>query len=567
MFSLIALAYSGSLDGTWTLDDYPNILQNPRLRIDSFSPKVLLSTVYDPPLPDEGDRQRIGRPLSFLSFAANWYFGAYDPAGYRAVNIAIHALTAFVLFHAILRILGAPKFRGAFAGRAGVVAFIAAGLWALNPVQTQAVVYIVQRMAALACLFYTGAIWCYIRARESHRQAIRLFYYGLTTACYAAGVGSKENAILLPAALALVEFCFYQDLDRPRVRRCFWALIGCGLFSSVAIIVALAAGDRLTEVFHYSSRLFTPMERLLTQPRILLFYLSLLFYPVPTRLSIVHDVELSRSFWEPWTTLPAILAVAGIIIFGLWQVRRRPIAAFAILFFFLNHLVESSIVGLELVFEHRNYLPSLFIFLPPAVALQSLFDRYRAKRSPFRYAIGAFVIVLAGSLVAATHIRCLAWRDAKTLWEDARAKAPLSMRPLHNLAFEHYEKIGRREEAFNLYQQSLSLRDYNRKGMAIAHTNIANYHFIRGDLSKAREHLDLALAAAPEIDHVHFFRAVVLGRVHDTQAALDEVGQLLRKHPKSCRYNDLMAQLLQMKDLDLAATQNPAAEGASAAGP
>jgi uncharacterized membrane protein len=123
---------------------------------------------------------------------------------------------------------------------------------------------------------------------------------------------------------------------------------------------------------------------MLTEPRIVLFYLSQIFYPVPGRLSIVHDVQLSRSLLEPWTTLPAILVVLGLIGFGIWQLRKRPMLSFAVLFFFLNHTVESSIIGLELIYEHRNYLPSLFLFAPVAMGLQYLVDHFRHQRYGFQ---------------------------------------------------------------------------------------------------------------------------------------------------------------------------------------
>ena len=179
-------------------------------------------------------------------------------------------------------------------------------------------------------------------------------------------MGSKENAILLPATLLLLEFTFFQDWSQPAVRRRFSyvlssclcvLLIGGWLFSS----------GKLDPLLDYSNRLFTPWERLLTQPRIVLFYLSQIFYPVPGRLSIVHDVELSRSLFDPWTTLPAIFGVLALICFGVWQMRKRPMLSFAVLFFFLNHVIESSVIGLELIFEHAIiYPPCSFLFRWPS---------------------------------------------------------------------------------------------------------------------------------------------------------------------------------------------------------
>jgi protein O-mannosyl-transferase len=282
----------------------------------------------------------------------------------------------------------------------------------------------------------------------------------------------------------------------------------------------------------------------MTQPRVVLFYLSQLFYPIPTRLSIFHDFEISRSFLEPWTTLPAFLSVLGLIVYGFLCIRKQPLLCFSILFFFLNHIVESSVIGLELVFEHRNYLPSLFLFVPVAAWLHALYERYRVQRSDFRFAIIGFVVLWVGGLCSATYIRTLAWSDAKTFWEDAAEKAPLSMRPLHNLAFEYYEKRGQFKEAFDLYSRSLKLRDYNCKGLGIAHNNIANYHYLNGDFEKAKEHLDIAVAASPDVDPARFFRAFILLKARKPEEAMAALAPLLRKHPKSLRYNHLAAQIL-----------------------
>ena len=132
----------------------------------------------------------------------------------------------------------------------------------------------------------------------------------------------------------------------------------------------------------------------MTEPRVLCIYLSQLFYPVPTRLSIEHDIIYSTSLIRPWTTLPAILGVFFLIGLAGRQMRRRPMLSFAILFFFLNHAVESSVLPLELIFEHRNYLPSMFLFVPVAIGLQRVLDFYRAKQSVLYPVLIAFIVLL-----------------------------------------------------------------------------------------------------------------------------------------------------------------------------
>lgn len=541
---LVGLIYSNCLDAIWTLDDDPNILQNRQLHIEDLLPETLFQTFFSPLHPDENGQPGLNRPLSHLSFALNWYFGKDSPAGYRVVNISIHFLTAFVLFLVIRGLLQAPNLRGAYDGQEDFIALLAAVLWAVNPIQTQAVVYIVQRMASLASLFYLLGIWCYLRGRTDERRSRRLGWLLLTLASFLAGVGSKENAILLPAALVLLEFTFFQDLSQPEVRRRLVYV----LFSSLGLIVLggglLFLEGKLDALPGYGIRLFSPAERLLTEPRIVLFYLSQIFYPVPGRLSIVHDVELSRSLLEPWTTLPAILGVMGLIGFGVWQLRRRPLLGFAILFFFLNHLVESSVIGLELIYEHRNYLPSLFLFVPVAVALQWVIDRYRAKHQRFQYVVVLFVIMLTAGLGTSVYIRNMAWLDPKTFWEDAALKAPHSMRPVHNLAYYHYEKQGERQKAFELYFKALEFEDNNRLILSFPHIKIAEYYDHWGDLNKAAEHLDKALSIMPGFEKVQYQLALTLFKSGKLESALATVEPLLTKRPNSFDCNYLMAQIL-----------------------
>ena len=121
---------------------------------------------------------------------------------------------------------------------------------------------------------------------------------------------------------------------------------------------------------------FTMTERLLTEMRVLVYYMSQLFYPVPTRLSIDHDIVISTSLIHPWTTLPAGLFLIALTITGVVVLEKHPLIGFSILFFLINHVIESSIIPLELIFEHRNYLPSFFMFVPVALGLQWLFGRY-----------------------------------------------------------------------------------------------------------------------------------------------------------------------------------------------
>ncbi len=248
----------------------------------------------------------------------------------------------------------------------------------------------------------------------------------------------------------------------------------------------------------YDERPFSLLERLMTQPRIILMYISQLFFPLPHRLSIAHDVTLSVSLFEPWTTLPALVIVIGSIALAFKNANRYPLLTFAILFYFLNHVVESSVLPLELVFEHRNYLPSMFIFLPLAAGLLTLFDRLR-HHSGFYYAtaIGIIILVVVGFGLG-TYTRNKAWATPQTLWLDASAKAPGSIRPLVNLgiqlAWKENPTSDNLRHALVLFQHSLELVPSRAKEKSEILGNIASVYFHQNAYEKAVEFYRQALS-------------------------------------------------------------------------
>ena len=116
----------------------------------------------------------------------------------------------------------------------------------------------------------------------------------------------------------------------------------------------------------------TAWQRVMTQFRVVVFYLSLLFWPAPSRLNLDHDVAISLSLFDPATTLFSLLFLAGLFATAVFTARREPLASYAILWFLGNLVIESSVIRLELIFDHRTYLPSVF----PAMVLVSLVFRF-----------------------------------------------------------------------------------------------------------------------------------------------------------------------------------------------
>ncbi|MGV7222939.1 MAG: hypothetical protein ACQ9MH_15595, partial [Nitrospinales bacterium] len=145
------------------------------------------------------------------------------------VNFLIHFLTAIFLFFAILNLLGAPNLKEKFDTNKYFIAFLSAALWAINPIQTQAVTYIVQRMASMAAMFYILSMFCYIQCRMSRSSPRRIFFLLGCVLSFLLALGSKENAVMLPASLLLIEFTCFKKLNwRFGKKIYFWGSVAGG---------------------------------------------------------------------------------------------------------------------------------------------------------------------------------------------------------------------------------------------------------------------------------------------------------------------------------------------------
>jgi Flp pilus assembly protein TadD len=524
------LIYSNTFSVPWHLDDIHNILANQKVH----AKYPHLASVLEPFASLYQDGQ-LKRPLALTTFALNWYVGKDDPFGYHAVNLAIHIMTAHFLFLTLLSLFKSPRLDGIFSRQqVYFISLLATALWALNPIQVQAVTYIVQRMASLCGMFYIMSIYFYLNARSAEilsRKSVLLFI-----ACcmsFLAAFLTKENAALLPVTLLLIEAVFFQDMGRKTVRR---TLFGIALVLLISMVIGgslvFYRGDP-SAVLKYDTRFFSPMERLLTQPRILLLYLTLVFYPAPNRLSLVHDIEISTSFWHPWATLPAFIIVSALIGLAIFKLKKWPIMTFAVLFFFLNHAIESSIIPLELVFEHRNYLPSMFLFWPVAVGLERLINIYRNRNAVVYYGLLAFIPLLLVGMGAGTYIRNIDWTSEKYLWEDAMRKAPRASRPIHMLAWTHYERIGDHKTAMALYRKALNGEKYNIVTEPRIWNNIAAIYHLRGDFEQAAQYWGKSVASAtPKVDRRFRLRlALTLIRLNRLDEAESELNLILTRTP------------------------------------
>jgi Flp pilus assembly protein TadD len=429
--AVTVLAYAGALGGPFVFDDEHNILLNPHVRIEALSPQALHAAAFQSPLPT--------RPVANASFALNYFLHGYNVVGYRLVNVLVHVLNGFLVFAlatVTLRLAGGLR----DAGHAPMVAAAAAALWMLHPLHTQSVAYIVQRMTSLATLFFLLSLVCYAHARLCPSPRRRR---ALLAACAAAGLlalGTKEISATLPLCIFLYEWFFFRGADPGWLRRNLGWLAAAAAATAVLGLAYMRTSDPVAYVMqaYAAEGSATATQRLLTQFRVVCLYLGLLLWPSPERLNLDHSFPFSRSLVDPPSTLLALGLIAALLAAALVLARRERLAAYAMLWFFGNLVIESSFIRLETVFEHRTYLPSVM----PAIALAG----WVLGRLRWRWATVALPVALAVLWSAWSWQRSSVWGDAVALWQDCIAKSPGKARPYNNLGAT-FMRLGRLPEA------------------------------------------------------------------------------------------------------------------------
>ncbi|CAK0770272.1 protein O-mannosyl-transferase [Gammaproteobacteria bacterium] len=428
---LATLAYLPGLDGSFTFDDISNIVFNPKIHAtDLFSTLDALHSPFSS-----------NRPLAMLSFALNHWRGGLDSSGYHLVNLLLHIANAVLLLRLSELLLNSVPSDGAnVLYQKRQVAFWGTVLWMLNPVQVHAVTYVVQRMTVLATSFYLLALIAYVSHRQG-RLTLRATVVAIAL-CFFLGMASKEIVATLPFALLLVEIIFFDGLSRQIV---IW--LGGSALAIFAVLAWLYLPNQWAGLFiTLPDRNFSPWERVLTEARVLWYYLSLLSFPLPGRLLVSYEnYPLSHSLLNPPTTLLAIVGLMGLGV-GTWQLRRRtPFLAFSLLFFLLASSLEASFVNIEIAFLHRIYLPSLFLTIGLLAAV------------PLRFAtrIMPLLLLLTVALAIGTQQRNESWVTEAGLWQGDLRNGDKTTRTILNLAIGLGD-IGRAAEAIPLLEQTLS---------------------------------------------------------------------------------------------------------------
>ena len=517
------LLYLNSFQVPWQFDDRPNIVDNLSVHFHTFSLEQWRRLFTD-------SYSGSTRFFSYFTFALNFYLGGLNVFGYHLVNLLIHISTGIFVFWFVLLTLRLPSQRDRYKDIGLKVAFLAGLLFIAHPVQTQSVTYIVQRMSSMAAMFYLLSMILFIKGRLSTGRE-RILYYGGMGLSGLLSIFSKENAFILPLFIALYEMTFFRkeegaSLTRPMIKVSL-ILIGLGLIGFIFL------GGKYIPVIRegYLYRDFTMLERVLTQLRVVIHYLTLMIFPHPSRLNLDHDFPVSKSLFDPSSTFISLVIILFFIGIGIWKMKRWSLLSFFIFWYFGNLVIESSIIPLEMVYEHRLYLPSLGpIFLFSLLMVRGWEKWVPAEGKKKEAIFIGWVILIALPLSWATIHRNSIWRSELELWKDVLRKSPNKGRPHYNLGYFYYKsgEVGKAQEEFEL---ALKLDPR----IAPAHFNLGVINYNRGLVDEAVPRFQKALSIDPKYIMAYVYLGEIYHRRGRREEGLAEFEKALKMDPNNIR--------------------------------
>ena len=417
------LAYVVALKGTWAFDD------TAIGQYASIKNALTLHLGY--------------RKIAYLSFLVNRWIDPISPVNYRVTNILIHICNALLVYTIALKTMRLPAWKEKYGKYAFSVALLSATIFALHPINIDAVSYIVQRMTSLAAMFVLLALLCYLTGRTSRGATRASILYVMAGICVLLGVFSKENAIMAVPLIVFYDFMFLSVSGGKRLFMKAAAAGAAGLLllgaASVFLEFNKAAGGLIADFLHPLRPIspqnwsavdvyWTPVQHVLTECRVVARYLFLLVLPLPKFL--VFDwwgYPVSQGLMEPVSTFFSLLLIAGLTAFSIRKRRKLPFLSFGLLWYIIALSLESFIaVGSDLYFEHRNYLPLAgLVFGVTAQAVVAL-----TAEAPRRRTVWAVACALALVLGGLTFQRNLVWKDSVTLWQDTVHKTNGNLRAM-----------------------------------------------------------------------------------------------------------------------------------------
>jgi tetratricopeptide (TPR) repeat protein len=504
--------YAPGLHAPFVFDDHDSVLGNPSI----VRLWPLLGDTESPgPLSPPKDSVTAGRPLVNLSLAINYHFGWFNPAGYHALNVTLHMLSALLLFGIVRRALQLEYFAGRFDRAADPLALAVALVWAVHPLASEAVEYVTQRSELLVSFCYLSTIYAAMRYWHAQSSRTRLAWLVVASAACLAGMASKEVMVSAPVVVLLFERTLVAGSFREALRR------------SRSLYVGLACGWLLLFVLNYAGPrsgsagfdLGVPAHVWwFAQAKVLLMYLKLAIWPWPLVIHYERPYLDSIRSALPWLLPVAALALATFLL--VWRRSAAGLLA-ASVFLILSPTLIVPILT-EVAAERRMYLPLAALCALVIVGGYALAERVarlskRNVATPRSLDAATIIaaLIMATALGAITVRRLEMYDDPITLWSDAAARQPDSYIVHNNLGLE-LAGAGRQSDAIEEYERALRLRP----DFAQARLNLAVELLAAGRIEEAAEQGRRALDAHPDFPEAHYNLGVALhksGRVEEAR--------------------------------------------------
>jgi len=518
-------AYHNSLHGPFIFDDIPSIVENRHLH--HLWPIDVVMTA--PP-----GTTVTGRPVVCLTLALNYAVGGLNVWGYHVFNLAIHLITALVLFGILRRTFESETLRDRFGGNAVGLAATIALVWEVHPLQTESVTYVVQRTELLMGLFLLLMSYCVIRSDRSTNPA--LWQLAAIVSC-ALGMGSKEVMVVGPLIVLLYDRVFLAPSFRELWRR--RAGLYVGLVATWLILAGLVV---LTtrEMTGLGMQEITPWDYLKTEAGVLVHYLQLCFWPHPLLIDY-FDWPVARS-WKD-ALVPGIV-VLGLLGATIGAFRRRPWVGFWGVWFFLILAPTSSVMPSlgEVAAERRMYLPLAAVVTLVVGggwrALAGLPGDRRDNRAARR--LGAVALVAVALVLGWLTIqRNEVYRNDVGIWSDVVAQRPHNTRALSNLGTVLVAH-GRVDEALARYDEAVELDPGNSDAQFNLGLTLAG----RNELDAALVHLNEAVRLVPHSALAQCDLGIVLTEKGDLAGASKHLTESLRFDPRNSAAHNAMGVVL-----------------------
>ncbi len=453
------IAYWNSFDVPFQFDDHHVIRDNPGIR-------------------DLSDLNRVfnsfpNRPVAQLTFALNYHFHELDVWGYHLVNLIIHIINALLVFWLVLQILHRLKEKNSIQLKDPEILFVAFAtglLFAVHPIQTQAVTYIVQRMASLASLFYLLAVNCFLKGRSSiQKRKFAWIWFVLSGLSGLLGLFTKQIVFTFPLMILMLEWILYDDIGSFLKKHKKKAFLTGIIFLLFLLILPLVYKLDFSGIFKTippqqgHTYTLTPYNYFLTQLRVHITYLRLIFLPINQHLD--YDYPISESLFE-WKVILSGLFLLTLFILAVRYRKKYPVFSIGILWYFIASAVESTIIPIpNVIFEHRLYLPSLGIIFITIIIL-----------SYSKYNTPSVLIIILAALILMTNYRNDLWKSPKSLWENSYLLADNKTRTnmnYGNTLFRNNEFL----EAYFMYENANNINN----NFNILHNNFTSLKLTIGD--------------------------------------------------------------------------------------